>query len=377
MMRLFSQITERLRMTGAAIALSLIVAGTCHAAQFKGHFYSFGDSYTDLFGILPLTNNPTKYIAKENHWFPLLREYYPISNALFEQLNPSFERKTNADAPFSSYGQSGARVVGAGGRWLFKNQVDQAIGDLKATKFADDDVVFINIGINDAGASGGAWFPKLKDMVDNGTIAAKNATDEVEKLVGKGAKNIIFSAFSSYAYVNETLDKQNAIQADVFAAAYFAGLQKNLPRLTDKGTRIFLVDINQFFEKIRQKPADFGFNCYRTCKNWNTDKRAMWDNLHPSTEGFALYAKAIASFYDNPQTIPDFGTLILDSGHVTGKTYYNFGNLIIYRKQQTALSATFTEDGNVTLVGPADISVDAKNAEIAPTPSRNGVIHIP
>jgi lysophospholipase L1-like esterase len=365
-MHLFDKMKHGLRRLGAGIGLSLMMIGVSNAGQFDGKFYSFGSSYTDLFGIMPFAENPTRYIDKKNHKIlGLVSLYYPISNSLFDALDPKFKNSGDLRTPFKSYGKGGAKVLGATGRGLFTNQVDKAISDLKAKKFAANDIIFLHIGLNDAGVSGKAWFPPLRTIIDNGTVAARVAVQQVEKLVDNGAKNVIFSAFSSYAFVQEHLASQNAIQANVFATAYFTGLQQNLPRLTEKGARIFLLDTNRFFEKIRQDPAKFGFDCYRTCRNWAKDRRAMFDNLHPSTEGFALYAKEIARFYENPQTIPDFGTLILDSGSVNG-TYYNEGTLIIQRKKQTALSAVFNGAGKVTLAGPAQINVDASTANTAP-----------
>lgn len=175
--------------------------------------------------------------------------------------------------------------------------------------------------------------------------------------------------------------------ADSFANTYFDELKENLAPLTQHGARILLVDLNKFYGNLRKdlKADDAGkFDCYGpTGSDKSCPKNAtavLKDELHPTTAGFKVLAKQVAKAYQTQSTIPDFATLITDSGSLKGEIVNN-GAIVVYQVQNSKFGATVTRSGTLIFVGPDKLSIAGKVqpnplTRVVKGPKSSDVLHL-
>lgn len=338
--------------------LSVLHGNSAFAGEFR-RLYSFGDSYTDISNNGPGTATyPSKHEALSKF---SSKSYYPLSYSLFSALG-----LTDSEAYFG-YGQSGATAQEIIDRGSLKGQVSAAIKTIDVStekKFDSQDVIIINIGINDADI-----FRKKYDKntaadqpAKDGYETAASAAAQVKLLVEKGAKNIVFSGFSSVGFVKKYFESKNLAQVNLFAASYYSGLQKELAPLTKDGARIFLVNIDSVYARVGEKLSAYGFKTYNrppdlpdgAAQSWQSET-ILSDSLHPSTGGFKLVANYMARFLNNPGNVQYGSTLILRSEDLKGYVS-NLGSILVHQETATKFDADIDGSGLVTSVGSGPIS---------------------
>lgn len=358
------------------VALGLLLAGACNGAfaDEAKRFLSFGDSFTDISNAGPGSSNyPSRY-KPESEFKD--RNYYPVSYQLYNSLGLS-----PLGTEFYSYGQGGATVLKAKDRGWLNEQVKAAIDTLATGQLNANDVVMINMGINDA------YVPlNAAQAAENGMAAAVSAVEQMDLLVTKGAKNVVFIAFSSVNFALDDWRDENArALGNSFSHAYYEKLKVALPPLTKSGVRFFLIDLDKFYGNVKKNlkgDSAVKFDCYgpvaidNSCPKTNP-VAVLQDKLHPSTSGFKVLARSVAKFYLAPDKVPDFGALIIDSGSLKGDVLNN-GQIIAHRGKDSKFDASISGSGELTFVGPSSLTVSATVTSMAPSadaPISGEVLH--
>ncbi|RCW83068.1 SGNH/GDSL hydrolase family protein [Phyllobacterium bourgognense] len=328
---------------------------------------SFGDSYTDVSNGGPGSlDYPSKYQTIDSF---KAAAYYPLPYALLEALGPA------GTDNMLGYGTSAASINKFGGRVQFASQVNSAI----LIKFAKNDLVLVNIGINDADVLCNRAIDKQK-CEKSGIEAADAAAVQVKKLIDNGAKTIIFAAFSSTHHVHHWFG-ENAPQGDAFAAAYFDELKKSLAPLTSSGAVIHLVDIAQFYDRVRLNPELYGFDYYdQPCApktppctlaeggaSWNKIeykfgadqdwrvKHVLANLLHPSTGGLNVLAKYMADLVNYPDKVPPADILIGNAGSLNQSLEVK--GTVIFHQEKDGAFEKLSGTGTLVKTGPGALTI--------------------
>ncbi|WP_187276984.1 SGNH/GDSL hydrolase family protein [Phyllobacterium endophyticum] len=329
-------------------------------------FWSFGDSFTDISNDQPWhPDNPSQFKSEAEHG----KHYYPVSYQLFNALGLS-----TGSSIFLSFGQSGSTVLETPWRGWLNNQVGAALKNLGEAKLGSNDVVMINMGINDADVATG----KSKTVTQGAKFAkeaAENAAKQMQRLVDKGARNFIFMAFNSVGFVPEWQawnSPEKFARADKFAKTYFDTLRQTLAPLTQDGARILLIDLDKVYGSVRNNlrgDDTVKFDCFgpigkdESCRG-RTSIAVLVDALHPTTSGFKILAKQVARAYQDPGTVPDFATLIIDSGGLHG-SIINDGTIVLYTGKDSRFAATISGPGALTFAGPGRLLLEGR-VELTP-----------
>lgn len=242
----------RLRRTGliAAWLAGTALAGVEGAsAQGVTGLTVFGDSYADSGNVVRLTGRPLG--------FPYVNGRYSNGANFVDGLQAIYGLP---DAAVTNYAVGGAQTgTGNVGSALLPGLTQEVAAFLaRGQRLGAGDLVAINIGGNDgigAALSGltAAQAPLL------GRISAANAVGSVGQLVGAGAQTIVYNGFTTLNGLPRVTASGNAPAADLFARTYFDGLQAGLAPYSAAGTRIFLLDNGQIFQRIIADPGRYGF----------------------------------------------------------------------------------------------------------------------
>ncbi|ATU92097.1 hypothetical protein BLM14_10980 [Phyllobacterium zundukense] len=303
---LFRKTTPKLRKILAALTVPLVLAAsaasaadTPSASRTFNKLYAFGDSYTNngqplpAFGDIQGYYYPSQWVKPEEFNGPFVALPWILFRTLGMDEKPEV-KPINPWNPWtdpwnlsnlSVYGWSGAtmtdkaRKVSNAFLAVFKptlsEQVNWALNGYPGAfsiprlpaspkvNFTDKDVVLVNFGLSDvyqiARNYDNLFFPAADTAQPylDGMELAKEAGIQVKKLADAGAKTIIFDAFSGVDFVGATFVDVNGRsfvpRANQFAQTYFAALKTELASATASGTKIYLIDMNEFFLSIRDK----------------------------------------------------------------------------------------------------------------------------
>lgn len=221
----------------------------------------------------------------------------------------------------------------------FGQQIDASLA--LGQRFGENDLVVINIGGNDGGASTGGL--SLADAPATAATAAANIGNGVRTLVNAGARNFMINTFddpSIIPNVSSGMYGQEAIAADrLYGSLLYAQEEAALAPLAQSGVRIFTFNLSQFGRQVDANPALYGFtNVSTPCQNTpacatptspGQYTNATFDGLHLTTGAFLLAARYMDNLLLAPTTFPgqvDFAQAItgsfaastlnrLDAGH--------------------------------------------------------------
>jgi uncharacterized protein YhjY with autotransporter beta-barrel domain len=159
------------------------------------------------------------------------------------------------------------------------------------------------------------------------------AVGAIDQLVNAGGKNFVLGAFSAISQLPELQAQiQQLIQlglidqataqfistgADLYAQAYFDGLQLALAPLAKDGARFFMFDLARLAEAVNANPAKYGFTGFvcppnesgsPVCGGTITSPLQNQfyfgpDGLHLTNAGFDLVAQYMANIVMAPHTI--------------------------------------------------------------------------
>ncbi|MCE9649759.1 MAG: autotransporter domain-containing protein [Parvibaculum sp.] len=202
--------------------------------------------------------------------------------------------------------------------------------------FGPRDLVVINIGGNDGGASSGALTVSQAPGV--AATAATNIHAGIQTLVAAGAQNIMLSTFDDTSEIQNIKNGshgQGAIDAGkLYGSLLFSAVQTSLVPISESGVRIFTFNLSQFAREVSANQAAYGFTdilnpCQGTpgCATPTSSGQytsITWDGLHLTTGGFLVVAKYMANILAAPGTFPA-------QADVAQSTASNFGTTLFGR----------------------------------------------
>ncbi|WP_053080615.1 autotransporter domain-containing protein [Methylobacterium variabile] len=240
---------RRARIVAAWLAGTALAGIQGAAAQGVTGLTVFGDSYADTGNIVRLTGRPLPA--------PYLNGRYSNGANFVDGLQAIYGL---SDGAVANYAVGGAQTGTSNVSSPLLPGLTQEVAALLASgqRLGPGNLVAINIGGNDgigAALSGltSAQAPFL------GRSSAANAVGSVGQLVGAGASTIVFNGFTTLNGLPRVAGSGNAAAADLFARTYFDGLQAGLAPYAAAGTRIFLLDNGQIFQRIIADPGRYGF----------------------------------------------------------------------------------------------------------------------
>ena len=195
----------------------------------------------------------------------------------------------------------------------YQQQIDASL-NLGQT-FGPRDLVTINIGGNDGGASGGGV------TVANAAAIAANASTNlaagVQTLFNHGARNFMISTFDDTSVIPNIINSHNPSETaggQAYGADFFAGEEGKLAPIAGAGARIFTFNLSQLAREIGANPAAYGFtNLLTPCKGTpgcatptspGQFTNATFDGLHLTTGAFLVVAKYMDNLLGAPALYP-------------------------------------------------------------------------
>jgi uncharacterized protein YhjY with autotransporter beta-barrel domain/phospholipase/lecithinase/hemolysin len=339
----------------SAAALAFAVGGLAPGASAEGKYQSlivFGDSYADL----TLSNQPASNPLAPPGLGLSVWNVYPVS--LAAQLG------ITSIADVAVGGATASPTAGNPSTLIFPPDLKSGnLPDQVAAYLADNpsvggnDLITINIGGNDIRAilentllnqpqlNLAAGYPNaVLTPLNAQTFASATtgyAVGAIDQLVGAGGKNFVLGAFSTFSGLPEfqatlqfLLQTQQIDQAtaqfitagaDLYAQAYFDGLQLALAPYAQNGVRVFMFDLARLAEAVNANPTKYGFTGFICPQNGleglasavcgatqanptnNNPLQSQFyfgpDGLHLTNAGFDLVAQYMANIVMAPHTI--------------------------------------------------------------------------
>ncbi len=310
----------------AATALTFITAPA--AAQQIDRIVAFGDSYADdnnffqLAGINPLTGTSGVYTSGRfsggTNYIDTLGQILqaPIDNFAIGGARTDISNQNN---PFN---------------WGFTYEVDQFLGVgtqspvFPATNiFAPGDLLAVSIGGNDARQyqqTGGT----LAGAPAAAAVAAGFATGNLNRLVAAGAPTISFLAGDTGRLPEIAGNTAAQGVRTSFSTAFNNAIQSTLSGYAANGVIVHYLDLSRVLDNIAARPTAFGITnglvCPAlpspTCVTNSTGYLFYADQLHLTSDGFAIVARYVAAQLDAPLTLQAPSEAGMNVGQQFGRT---------------------------------------------------------
>ena len=195
----------------------------------------------------------------------------------------------------------------------YKEQIAESL--TLGQTFGPRDLVTINIGGNDGGASSGGV------TVNNAAAVAANASTTlaagVQTLVDHGARNFMVSTFDDTSFIPNIINAGNPVQiagGKAYGADFFAGEEAKLAPIAVGGARIFTFNLSRLALEIGANPAAYGFtNVLTPCAGTpacatptspGQFTNATFDGLHLTTGAFLVVARYMDNLLAAPALYP-------------------------------------------------------------------------
>ena len=295
-------------------------------AQRVDHIVAFGDSYADdgnafqLAGIDPATtvvyttgrfSGGTNYVDTLGNLLNVGIDNFAIGGAKTDN--------TNTSGPLPGFTFEVTNFLGVGPQ-------HPAFPTYGPT-FGPHDLVTVSIGGNDS-----RQYQQLGGTVPGASAAAAtavtNATNNLNLLVGAGARNISFLAGNT-AGLPEVIGDANAQAVrSAFSTAFNTGIQSTLAGYAANGVIVHYLDGVAVLNNVIANPAAYGIaNLYcpafpnPTCiSNSGSGYLFYGDGVHLTSDGFRIVGQYIAVQLEAPLVLQGASDLSLDVAHEFGRT---------------------------------------------------------
>ena len=310
----------------AATALTFIAAPA--AAQQIDRIVAFGDSYADdnnffqLAGINPLTGTSGVYTSGR---FSGGTNYIDTLGRLL-------------NVPIDNFAIGGARADNSNQNnpfdWGFTYEVNQFLGVgaqspifPTTSTFAEGDLLAVSIGGNDARnyqLTGGT----LAGAPAAANVAAGFATGNLNRLVAAGAPTISFLAGDTGRLPEIAGNAPAQGIRSSFSTTFNTALQSTLSGYAANGVIVHYLDLNRVLDNIAASPASFGLTSGLVCPALpnptcvvNSSGFLFYaDQLHLTSDGFAIVGRYVAAQLDAPLTLQAPSEAAMNVGQQFGRT---------------------------------------------------------
>ena len=310
----------------AATALTFIAAPA--AAQQIDRIVAFGDSYADdnnffqLGGINPLTGTSGVYTSGR---FSGGTNYIDTLGRLL-------------NVPIDNFAIGGARADNSNQNnpfdWGFTYEVNQFLGVgaqspifPTTSTFAEGDLLAVSIGGNDARnyqLTGGT----LAGAPAAANVAAGFATGNLNRLVAAGAPTISFLAGDTGRLPEITGNAPAQGIRSSFSTTFNTALQSTLSGYAANGVIVHYLDLNRVLDNIAANPASFGLTSGLVCPALpnptcvvNSSGFLFYaDQLHLTSDGFAIVGRYVAAQLAAPLTLQAPSEAAMNVGQQFGRT---------------------------------------------------------
>ena len=366
------------RMHIGVSVLAGLAIGTSVAAKAQTQFNTitvFGDSYADngnrlrLLGLGGPGAYPSSTINPATVTNPLnLLNFFVYPIALQNNLGIP-------DAGVANWAIAGATTSSPGGvaGHNFSDQLAQFLAS--GRRFGPSDLITINIGGNDGGASTGGLSSANAPAV--AAAATTNIFNGIQQLVGVGARTFVLGSFSDLTTIVNIANAGNPSVLDasrLYGSLYFQQEQQKLAPLAQAGVRIFLLDLSQLGREINANPGAYGFNntnkpcqftpACATATSPGQFTNLSFDGLHLTTGGFAVVGAYMANLLNAPSTYPAQAEV----AQIATSNFANsfFGRLDAYRSAGFGFAADMVvkapRNAPVLNANPFSVFVEATGA---------------
>ncbi|MES2904707.1 MAG: autotransporter domain-containing protein [Pseudomonadota bacterium] len=310
----------------AATALTFIAAPA--AAQQIDRIVAFGDSYADdnnffqLAGINPLTQTSGVYTSGR---FSGGTNYIDTLGQILA-------------VPIDNFAIGGARADNSNQNnpvnWGFTYEVDQFlnVGTQSAvfpttSSFAGGDLLAVSIGGNDARnyqLTGGT----LAGAPAAANVAAGFATGNLNRLVAAGAPTISFLAGDTGRLPEIAGNTAAQGVRSSFSTTFNTSMQSTLSGYAANGVVVHYLDLNRVLDNIAATPTAFGITNGLVCPalpnpTCVVNSRGFLfyaDQLHLTSDGFAIVGRYVAAQLDAPLTLQAPSEAAMNVGQQFGRT---------------------------------------------------------
>ena len=324
--------TYRTLRTALVAATTLTFIAAPAAAQEVERIVVFGDSYADdnnffqLAGINPLTGTSGVYTSGRfsggTNYIDTLSQILgvPVDNFA---IGGARADNSNQNNPFN---------------WGFTYEVDQFLGVgtqspiFPATStFAEGDLLAVSIGGNDARnyqLTGGT----LAGAPAAANVAAGFATGNLNRLVAGGPPTISFLAGDTGRLPEIAGNLPANILAQQvrssFSTTFNTTMQGVLSGYAANGVIVHYLDLNRVLDNIAANPASYGITSglvcpalpNPTCVVNSTGYLFYADQLHLTSDGFAIVGRYVAAQLDAPLTLQAPSEASMNVGQQFGRT---------------------------------------------------------
>ena len=326
-----------------AAATALTAFGAPASAQQIDRIVAFGDSYADtgnffkFVGINPLTGTSGVYTSGRfsggTNYIDTLSQILnaPVDNfAIGGALTNNYNTNTGPSLGFTT--EVGSFLSGGAGTTPFP---------AVSGTFGPNDLLAISIGGNDArlyergSAANGTPGPvippgTLAGAPAAGAASAAAATANLNALVAAGAPTISYLAGST-ANIPEIATQPNPAAAFAIRNAYYqgfdAGMRTTLAGYAANGEIVHYLDLNLVGQQVQNNLSAYGLTAYAcpafpnpTCVVNSTGYLFYGDQLHLTSNGFAIVAKYIAAQLAAPLTLQAPSDSAMNVGQQFGRT---------------------------------------------------------
>ena len=329
--------TSRL-LTASLLGASALTFAAPAQAQRVDRIVGFGDSYADSGNAFALIGT--------NPYLPI----YP-QNRFSSGLNYIDLLADTLDVPLDNFAIGGATTgynnvaLGLGPGFSF--EVDQFLGVgaqspvfPTTSSFDENDLVAVSIGGNDGRAyqQGGGT---VGGAATAAATSVAQATYNLDRLVGAGARNISFLAGDTSRLPEVNFYPDPATAADVraaFSASFASGIQDTLAGYAADGVMVHYLDLNLVLDNVLANPAAYGITngiacpsfpppagpvldpAYATCIINASGYMFYGDQLHLTQDGYAIIAQYVAAQLTAPLVLQAPADVGLDVARQFGRT---------------------------------------------------------
>jgi uncharacterized protein YhjY with autotransporter beta-barrel domain/phospholipase/lecithinase/hemolysin len=327
------------RALACASLFSLAVSAAPAAAQQIERIVVFGDSFPDTGNAFALgyanpqalAIYPTRRFSGGSVYIDTLQDMLRVPVENFA-IGGAFGGSNNGTLCFDSFYPGGTSPLCGKG---LQYEIDQFLGvgtqsavfPNASTTLTRSDLLAISIGGNDSRfyqQAGGT----LAGAPAAGTAAAAATATQLNRLVALGNPTISFLALNG-AVAPEVANDPAAQQIrGAYSTAYYTALQPSLAGYAASGSIVHYLDGQLLLQNVAANPAAYGITNGLVCPAFpnttclvNSSGYLFYgDALHPTSQGFALVARYVATQLAAPLTLQAPSELGFDTARQWGRT---------------------------------------------------------